>query len=88
MLTVAKLMVWKSLHGDGDAFERGYAEHSSKVISYEEWAEIELFISDMRLISRDLAAQSFVDDFERRMATVEDEAARDLLRKLATKRWP
>ena len=79
---------WESGRGSQSrSSERG--KHSDDVISCDAWAHIELPISDLRVVGGVRAAQSCVENLDRRMATlVQDDAAREMLRCLATETRP
>jgi hypothetical protein len=87
MLTIEKLRLWESFRGDGDVWGR-VNPRLLEGISSDDWRQIDLFVSDLRMMRNVPVAQSFVDDFNRRMTTlVEDDVARNLLRELAERPW-
>ena len=88
MLTVEKLRIWERFRGDSDIFGRVPKRHLEG-ISFVDWRQIESFVSDMRMMRNVTVADSFTEDFKRRMATlVANDEARGMLRGLAEEPWP
>ena len=82
MINVEKLKVWEAYEGDYDIASHSGSTYGGGIL--EGWSEIDALVSDLRVVGRHPVAQSFVDDLNRRMMTlVQDDAAREMVRRLA-----